>query len=85
MGNKRTCPLCSKDVVDFLKHLRFTHDISSAEELDEKIKKMQKSNNNIIEFDKFVEKLKVQMNSGEISPEKYRELITRWNKEHSNL
>ncbi len=83
MTNKRICPICSKEIVDFLKHLRFIHNVTSPEELAKNIKKINQVEDNKKKFANYVYEIKLKMKKGEISAEQYRELITKWIKDNS--
>lgn len=78
MNSSRLCPLCQKKVSDFLKHLRFTHEIEDIEEYETRVNEINKKKTKQREFSNYVEKLKKRKEKGEISPEEYRNLITKW-------
>lgn len=78
MENSRNCPICGKDVVGFLKHIRFSHKISNEKQFQTEIEKIQKKKKLQIEFSKLVEDLQNRKKLGEITSEEYRQLITKW-------
>jgi len=78
----RECPICNKKISDFLKHIRFIHNISNALELEQAIQKIQDQENKKTHFANYVDELKLKKKNNEISDEEYRELITKWPKEN---
>ena len=72
------CPLCKKRISDLLKHLRFVHEINDVEQFNQEKAKLVRLKTKQTEFAKYVEDLQNKMKNGEISPEEYRELITKW-------
>lgn len=72
------CPLCGKTFSDFLKHIRFTHKIRDADQFSEEVEKLEKKTQKQKEFAKYVADLQFKKQNGEITTEKYRELITEW-------
>ena len=82
MSSKRECPICHKEFVNYLKHLRITHEITNEEDFKQKIQKIEESNIKKEKFRIYSEENLKRMKNGEISPEEYRELITKWNKDN---
>ena len=82
MDSTRECPLCCKKISDFLKHLRFVHNITEPLELEHAIQKIGDHENKKNQFAKYVEELQLKKKNNEISIEEYRELITKWIKEN---
>lgn len=78
----RKCPICNNGVSDFLKHLRFTHNITDPDELEQEIKKGTNRENKKNEFAAYVEESQLKKKKGEITDEEYRELITQWIVQH---
>lgn len=83
MSSKRECPICHKETINFLKHLRLIHEISNPEDLKQKMVKIERTQDKKEEFRKYVEEIHEKMRKEEISAEEYRELITKWNDDHS--
>ena len=82
MENSKNCPICGKSISDFLKHLRFVHQIQDSEEFHDEITKLKTKKKRQLEFAQYVEELKLKKKMGDITAEEYRELITRWNYQH---
>ncbi len=78
----KICPLCNKQASDFLLHLRIQHDIKSIEEYEIKLNFNIEKNQKSVEFSAYVDELKKMIANKEITFEQYRELITKWNKQH---
>lgn len=83
MSSKRECPICHKETANFLKHLRFTHEITDSEDCKQKMEQIKELDIKKEKFGKYVEETLEKMKKGEISAEEYRELITKWNNDHS--
>ena len=82
MNSKRECPICHKETVNYLKHLRFTHEITNEDDFQQAMQKIEESNIKKEKFRIYSEEILKKMNNKEISPEEYRELITKWNKDN---
>ena len=79
---KRECPFCKIKVSDFAHHISIKHNIRNEVEYNKKIDEMKKNELKKKDFSNYVDQLKKSMHEGKISPEEYRELITKWQKEH---
>ena len=79
---KRECPICKIKVSDFAHHISIKHNIRNEEEYHKKVDAIQKNELKKEDFGNYVDQLKKLMNEGEITAEKYRELITQWQKEY---
>lgn len=78
----KECPFCKKHTSDFLQHLSIQHEIKSADDYAKKMNILSENKHKKEEFANYVEKLKKMKHDGEITSEKYRELITEWLKEN---
>ncbi|AJM92202.1 hypothetical protein [Nitrosopumilus piranensis] len=82
---KRECPFCKIKISDFAHHISIKHNIRNEEEYRKKIDEIQNNKLRQEDFSNYVDQLKKSMREGEITPEKYRELITQWRKEHGEI
>jgi len=65
-----------------LEHFVIVHKIKSADQLKDKINGRKESEKKKNEFSKYVDELSEKIERGEISTKDYRELISKWWKEH---
>jgi len=79
---KKPCPFCNKNTSDILEHIRFSHDISSVEEFNEKLAKLESRKVQQQAYGDYVLELQAKEKKGEISAEDYRRLITEWINQH---
>ena len=77
------CPLCSRDFVDLLMHLVLSHDIEDAEHFKTEVQKIEHAERRKREFCDYVTQLQDQRRKGAISGEEYRDLVSRWVKDHT--
>ena len=77
------CPLCNKDIVDLLMHLVLSHDIENIEHFNAEVEKIVSADREKRDFYEYVMQLQDQRRRGMISGEQYRELVSRWTKDHS--
>ena len=82
MSSKRECPICHKEFANFLKHLRITHEIKNDVYYKKKMQEIEETNIKKEKFRNYTEEHQKRMKNGEITPEEYRELITKWNKDN---
>jgi len=76
------CPLCNKNFADLLMHLVFSHDIEDIEHFNAEVKSLEIADRRRRDFHGYVTQLQDQRRRGVISAEQYRELVSKWIKEH---
>ncbi len=82
MNFDEKCALCDKTISNLLTHLRFTHNIKGTDQYALELSMHEKRKDKRVTFAKYVEELQKKEKNGEITAEKYRELITEWNKQN---
>lgn len=80
-----TCPLCNKSGINLLRHLRFSHKINGMEQFNLELSICEKRKVRQSAFAKYTEELREKERRGEITVEKYRELITEWYKKETRV
>lgn len=81
MDNK-TCPICQKQFSNILEHVVTIHEVMNMEELKKITEEFEKQEINRSEFSKYVDELNSKLEKDEITPQQYRELTSKWWKEH---
>lgn len=72
------CPICRKGFRGILKHLLLVHDVQDLDNLRGNVEIVEKNEKRVREFGKYVDELHSRIKKGEITSEKFRELISKW-------
>lgn len=81
--DKSVCPLCGKQILDQLEHLRLTHDIESSLQFASALSRIQKNEARVAEFRKYIEELWRKKEKGLITAKDYRDMVEEWTRKHS--
>jgi len=77
------CLLCNMDFVDLLMHLVLSHDIEDIEHFESEVQKAKGAEDRKRGFHEYVAQLHDQRRERAISGEQYRELVSKWMKDHA--
>ena len=77
------CPFCGRKIGDILRHYVLDHGIESSDDFIKRfeIVKMEEEKRKV--FRSYVEELKEKRRKNEISAEEFRELTTKWLRDHN--
>jgi hypothetical protein len=80
--NNKTCPICGNQFINVLEHIAIVHEVTDIEVLKKLTDNYEKRETNRSEFSKYIDELNSKLKEGKITSEQYRELSSRWRKEH---